>query len=72
MKIKLAEQIRCARRELAMRVSFYPNLIKSGRMREDQAQREIDTMQAILDTLEGLERGENVTRDVLQSRIEFE
>lgn len=72
--IALEDQIKCVRRELAQRAQYYPNLVRSGRLREDQAQREIDTMQAVLDTLERCRRADtNEAHDAgMRMRMSFE
>lgn len=49
--ISLDEQIKCVRRELALRERVYPGWVKSGRMNPERAAREIASMQAVLDTL---------------------
>lgn len=50
----LAEQLVCIDREIAMRQRVYPRWIEQGRMSTDKAAREISTMQAVRNTLEGL------------------
>ncbi len=55
-EITLAEQIRCVTREIAMREAGYKRWVKTGRMTEPKAQREIAVMKAVLATLEGLAR----------------
>ena len=42
-------------RELAMRRNVYPKLVRRGRMEADVADREIDCMQAVLNTLTELQ-----------------
>jgi len=74
MNISLEDQIKCARRELAQRISYYPNLIKSGRLRADQAEHELEAMSAIIETLERCRRADtNSTRDArMQTKMFFE
>jgi hypothetical protein len=42
------EKIACLKREIAMRQRVYTKWVASGRMKQDEANREIDTMIAIL------------------------
>lgn len=46
------EQIACVRRELGQRARVYPRLVGSGRMKSADAAREIETMGAVLATLQ--------------------
>ena len=48
----LDAQIKCAKRELAMRRNFYPKWVQSGRMKPEEADHEINCMAAIVRTLE--------------------
>lgn len=50
----LQEQIACVEREIAMRVRVYPHWVRGGRLKQDKADREIETMRAVLATLCGL------------------
>ena len=50
--ISIEDQIACVGRELRMRSSVYPRWIGNGKMTEAQANREINTMGAVLATLE--------------------
>jgi hypothetical protein len=52
MKISYADQLTCAKRELALRKSAYPKWVATGRMTRDAADTEIARMQAIVQTLE--------------------
>lgn len=54
--ITLEQQIACARREVAMRRNVYPKWVKSGRMKQEQADHEIAVMDAIVFTLRQLEQ----------------
>jgi hypothetical protein len=47
----LDEQVTCIRRELAMRRNVYPKFIANGRMTPEQADHEMQCMQAVLVTL---------------------
>lgn len=50
----LESQITCIRRELAIRKKVYPNWVLSRRMKPEEADHEIQCMQAVHDTLCGL------------------
>jgi hypothetical protein len=52
--ISLAEQLRCARRELDLRIRCYPKWVAHEQMTERAAKREILAMTAIVRTLEKL------------------
>lgn len=52
--ITLDDQIRCVRRELALRERCYPAWVRSNRMTQGVADRELLMMQAVLDTLLGM------------------
>jgi len=51
----LETQIACVEREIKMRVSVYPKLIVSHRMRPETAKNEIACMEAVRDTLRSLQ-----------------
>ena len=52
----LDDQIRCIKRELALRRRVYPRLLQQGTLTQDQAAHEIRTMDAVLATLQALAR----------------
>lgn len=52
--IPLADQVRAAKRELALRRNVYPRRLRFGRMTQEEADREIAAMEAIVATLEQL------------------
>jgi len=55
----LDEQINCVEREIRLRQNAYPRWIEKGRMKQDKADREIETMKAVsesLHRLKGLEK----------------
>ncbi len=54
-EIPLADQIRCVGREIGLRRNVYPKWVASGRMKQQDADREIRAMEAVLATLKGLE-----------------
>jgi hypothetical protein len=51
-QVSLADQIKCVNREIAMRRSAYPRWVAQGRMKQDVADRELRSMEAVLRTLE--------------------
>lgn len=53
-EITTADKIKCLKREVAMRERVYPNWIRDGRMRQDQADREIEVLKAVLHDYEPL------------------
>ena len=52
--VPLTDQIKAAKRELALRKSAYPKWVTSGRMKREVADYEIAAMEAILASLEAL------------------
>lgn len=50
-KIPLAMQIRCVTREIAMRRRVYPRWVADKRMTQADADHEIATMEAVLETI---------------------
>ena len=49
-----AEKLACVRRELALRRNVYPGLVQRGKLKRDQATREIEIMTAIVEDMEKL------------------
>ena len=49
--VSIEQQIQCVAREIALRERCYPRWVKQGRLKEDQAQRELERMRAVLKTL---------------------
>ncbi len=49
--MNLDDCIKCAEREVAMRRRVYPGWVSQGRMKQENADREITTMQVIADML---------------------
>lgn len=58
--IPLRDQIACVTREIAMRRRVYPRWIESGRMRQEESDREIARMEAVLATLSACEEKERL------------
>lgn len=59
-EIPLSDQIACVKREIATRQRVYPRWVSEGKMPQAAADRETNTMLAVLATLErlqNLERG---------------
>lgn len=52
--ISLEQMIGCAKRELGMRQRVYPRWVATGKMTAAQERLEVDTMAAIVTTLERL------------------
>jgi len=50
----LQEMIVDAEREVRMRINVYPKLVINGRMKQDDADRKIAIMRAIVERLRGL------------------
>lgn len=50
----LAEMISDAQREISMRKAVYPGLVARGKLSQDRADRQIKTMEAIVERLRGL------------------
>jgi len=55
-QIPIADQIACVERELRQRARVYPRLVEGGRMTPNKARQETATMQAVLETLQGIEQ----------------
>jgi len=53
--VSLDEQIACVEREIAMRRRVYPKWVGKGRMTPARADHEIETMEAVLRTLQSLQ-----------------
>jgi hypothetical protein len=52
--VPLSDQIKCAKREVAMRERVYARRVQSGAMKREVADYEITCMQAIVASLEAL------------------
>lgn len=64
----MSDQIACVRREIAMRRNVYPVWVKSGRLKEAEADRELERMQAVHDSLERLSRMDSDAATAAQIR----
>lgn len=58
--IQLPEQIAAVKREIAMRQRAYPGFVQRGSMTQAKADHEIAAMEAVLATLEAVERKERL------------
>jgi vacuolar-type H+-ATPase subunit C/Vma6 len=58
--IGYAEQLACVEREIAMRKRVYPRWIEAGKITKAKADKEIRTMEAVAETLRGLEQREKL------------
>lgn len=56
MSVPIANQIACVRREITMRNWVYPRWVEKGRMNQEQADRELEAMIAVLATLQEVQR----------------
>lgn len=65
MSVSIDTQIKCAKRELAMRRNVYPKWVAYGKMNQTSADAEIAAMAAIVSTLERLKQKEPVQMDLL-------
>lgn len=60
--ISLQEQIKCVEREIAMRRRVYPRWIFNNKMKQAQADLEIERMEAVLNTLQTLQTVEEIEK----------
>ncbi len=54
MIVGLDRQIACVRREVGMRKRVYPRWVATGKMTQEEADRQIEAMEAVQATLEKL------------------
>lgn len=54
LSIDIDRQIACVRREVSMRRKVYPGWIQRGKMTQEEADRQLSTMEAVQATLEQL------------------
>jgi len=52
----LDDQIDCVKREIGMRERVYPKWVQLRRLSQEQADRELGRMRAVLNTLQNLKR----------------
>lgn len=65
----LEQQIKCAKRELAMRKKVYPYRLSLGKMKADDVRHEIESMEAIIATLESLPLTQTPTTNPLNGLL---
>lgn len=58
--IDITDQIKAVQREIAMRGNVYGKRIAAGRMTRAEADKEIANMQAVLETLERVQKSEQL------------
>lgn len=56
MTATIDEQIDCVKREIGMRERVYPKWVQLRRLSQEQADRELGRMRAVLNTLQNLKR----------------
>lgn len=56
MSVSIEDQIKCVEREIKMRARVYPRFIASGKMTPQGAEKEIENMKAVLETLKKFEK----------------
>lgn len=54
IEVSLEDQVRCLKREIAMRKNVYPKWIATGRLKQEDADREIAALTAALHTIMNL------------------
>jgi hypothetical protein len=54
MNVSLQDQVRCAQRELAMRLRVYPKWVREGKITKEKQDLEIAGMSAIVTSLQKL------------------
>ena len=60
MAVPLADQVRCVERELSFRRRVYARRVLNKQMTEEQSNREIAAMEAVLDTVKLAAAGERL------------
>jgi hypothetical protein len=60
MIVTWADQLACVERELKLRRRLYPRRVEVGRLSQAKADQEIRDMEAVAETLRGLERQERL------------
>ena len=66
--VPIEEQIRAVRRELALRAKLYPVWVARKKLKQADADRELQAMEAVLKTLESVPELE---RALLGARVDF-
>ena len=60
--VPLDRQIACVRREVGMRRRVYPRWVASGKMTQEEADRQVEAMEAVQATLEQLRDDQRARR----------
>lgn len=61
----IEQQVKCAKRELALRRAVMPKRVGAGRMTGDEARHEIECQEAIVKTLERAKMLDEATKEML-------
>lgn len=61
--VSIEDQLKCVRRELAMRQRVYPRWVAQSKMKQEAADRELAAMQAVHDTVSGANDLAKVLKD---------
>ena len=56
-RIPIEDQVKAIEREIGYRARVYPRLVQSGRMTANDARKQTLTMEAVLETLQEVEKG---------------
>jgi hypothetical protein len=67
--ITLEDQIKCIKREIALRRNVYAKRVAAGAMKESMADREMELIQAVCRTLESHQQKEQQARAALREII---
>lgn len=62
--VTLHEQVVCVRREIELRERVYPRFVASNKMKQENADREINRMKAVYATLRELEQHHDLFHDI--------
>lgn len=65
MSITIEQQIKCVAREIKMRESVYPKWVASHKMSQDAADNQIACMKAVLETLKGNDKANDLEQGSL-------
>lgn len=57
--IPLADQIKCVGREIGLRKNVYPRRVARGQMTDEEATRELATMEAVYATLKMIQQAKS-------------
>lgn len=57
MKVPIQVQVKAIERELGYRARVYPRLVQTGKMTQAEANQHVQIMEAVLETLQEVEKG---------------